>query len=127
VAGGVLVLCGPGDGGLHRRGDAECPHRHLKDAPFGALVAAFPNTGFMGVPLLVACWGRRPAGPVICTVLADLFITSSLCIALSQAGRRCRAHRAWARAAALRALQGRAVEPAALVDCAGRAGCRPPG
>ncbi|MCW5637869.1 MAG: AEC family transporter [Rubrivivax sp.] len=27
---------------------------HLKDAAFGALVAAFPNTGFMGVPLLVA-------------------------------------------------------------------------
>src|SRR5690349_5837195 len=26
----------------------------LKNAAFGALVAAFPNTGFMGVPLLVA-------------------------------------------------------------------------
>src|SRR5450432_3955306 len=25
----------------------------LKDAAFGALVAAFPNAGFMGVPLLV--------------------------------------------------------------------------
>ena len=31
---------------------------HLKDAAFGALVAAFPNTGFMGVPLLVAQIGR---------------------------------------------------------------------
>jgi malonate transporter len=32
------------------------------DAAFGALVAAFPNTGFMGVPLLVALLGpRRPA------------------------------------------------------------------
>jgi malonate transporter len=29
------------------------------DAAFGALVAAFPNTGFMGVPLLVALLGRR--------------------------------------------------------------------
>ena len=27
------------------------------DAAFGALVAAFPNTGFMGVPLLVALLG----------------------------------------------------------------------
>ncbi|RYF42222.1 MAG: AEC family transporter, partial [Comamonadaceae bacterium] len=27
------------------------------DASFGALVAAFPNTGFMGVPLLVALLG----------------------------------------------------------------------
>lgn len=57
----------------------------LKDAAFGALVAAFPNTGFMGVPLLVALLGPAAAGPVICTVLADLFITSSLCIALAEA------------------------------------------
>src|SRR5687768_12829512 len=38
---------------------------HLKDAAFGALVAAFPNTGFMGVPLLVALFGTAAAGPVI--------------------------------------------------------------
>jgi predicted permease len=57
----------------------------LPDAAFGALVAAFPNTGFMGVPLLVALLGPAAAGPVICSVLADLFVTSSLCIALAQA------------------------------------------
>ena len=57
----------------------------LKDAAFGALVAAFPNTGFMGVPLLVALMGTAAAGPVICSILADLFVTSSLCIALAQA------------------------------------------
>ncbi len=57
----------------------------LKDAAFGALVAAFPNTGFMGVPLLVALLGAAAAGPVITTVLADLFVTSSLCIALARA------------------------------------------
>ena len=56
----------------------------LKDAAFGALVAAFPNTGFMGVPLLVALLGPAAAGPVICTVLVDLFVTSSLCIGLAQ-------------------------------------------
>lgn len=56
----------------------------LKDAAFGALVAAFPNTGFMGVPLLVALLGERAAGPVIMTVLSDLFFTSSLCLALAQ-------------------------------------------
>jgi predicted permease len=58
---------------------------HLKDAAFGALVAAFPNTGFMGVPLLAALMGPSAAGPIISTLLADLFITSSLCIALAQA------------------------------------------
>ncbi|WP_088281520.1 AEC family transporter [Ideonella sp. A 288] len=60
-------------------------HVDLKNAAFGALVASFPNTGFMGVPLLVALLGPAAAGPVICTVLADLFVTSSLCIAVAQA------------------------------------------
>jgi predicted permease len=60
------------------------PRVGLKDAAFGALVAAFPNTGFMGVPLLVALLGPAAAGPLICTILADLFVTSSVCIALSQ-------------------------------------------
>ena len=54
------------------------------DASFGALVAAFPNTGFMGVPLLVALLGARAAGPIIVTIVVDLVITSSLCIALSR-------------------------------------------
>jgi malonate transporter and related proteins len=57
---------------------------HLKDAAFGALVAAFPNSGFMGVPLLVALLGPAAAGPVICTMLVDMFVTSSLCLALAQ-------------------------------------------
>ena len=58
----------------------------MKDAAFGALVAAFPNTGFMGVPLLVALLGPTAAGPVICTLLADMVITSSVCLALAQTG-----------------------------------------
>jgi malonate transporter and related proteins len=57
----------------------------LKNAAFGALVAAFPNTGFMGVPLLVALMGPAAAGPVISVVLADLIVTSSLCLGLAQA------------------------------------------
>ncbi len=81
---------------------------HLKDAAFGALVAAFPNTGFMGVPLLVALLGTAAAGPVICSILADLFVTSSLCIAIAQA------HGAagqGSRAAAWRALRGAMSNP----------------
>jgi hypothetical protein len=53
------------------------------DGAFGALVAAFPNTGFMGVPLLVALLGPRAAGPIIVTIMVDMVITTSLCIALS--------------------------------------------
>ena len=54
------------------------------DASFGALVAAFPNTGFMGVPLLATLVGAEAAGPVIITITFDMVITSSLCIALSR-------------------------------------------
>ncbi len=56
------------------------------DAAFGALVAAFPNTGFMGVPLLVALLGAHSAGPVILTMALDMLVTTSLCIALSRLG-----------------------------------------
>jgi hypothetical protein len=68
------------------------------------------------------------AGPVICTILADLFITSSLCIALA------RAHDAGGhngRAAALQALRGALSNPLpwaiALGALASLSGLRPPG
>ena len=54
------------------------------DASLGALVAAFPNSGFMGVPLIVALLGPSAAGTVILTMVVDMVITSSLCIALSR-------------------------------------------
>src|SRR3990167_2316682 len=54
------------------------------DASFCPLVAAFPHTGFMGVPLLVALLGPRAAGPAIVTIMVDMLATSSLCIALSR-------------------------------------------
>jgi predicted permease len=54
------------------------------DASFGALVAAFPNSGFMGVPLLVALLGTAAAAPSIVALSLDMVLTSSLCIALSR-------------------------------------------
>ena len=83
-------------------------HVHLKDAAFGALVAAFPNTGFMGVPLLVALLGPAAAGPAICTILVDIFITTSLCIGLAQAHD---ASGQGARAAVAKALKGALSNP----------------
>ena len=56
------------------------------DAAFGALVAAFPNTGYMGVPLLIALVGTAATAPALVTILIDLVVTSSLCIALSRLG-----------------------------------------
>lgn len=57
---------------------------HIKDAAFGALVAAFPNTGFMGMPLMTALLGSAAAAPMMVTLLVDMFITSSVCLALAQ-------------------------------------------
>ncbi len=78
------------------------------DAAFGALVAAFPNTGFMGVPLLLALLGPGSSGPVIVTIAIDMIITSSLCIALSRIGS---AGAQGGRRAALHALKGMAGNP----------------
>jgi predicted permease len=78
------------------------------DAAFGALVAAFPNTGFMGVPLLVALLGPFAAGPAILTILVDLVVTTSLCVALSRLDG---ADEHGAAKAAKNALQGVAMNP----------------
>ncbi len=78
------------------------------DAAFGALVAAFPNTGFMGVPLLVALLGPAASGPAIVTIMADLLVTNSLCIALSRLDG---AQQQGARTAAIQALKGVVSNP----------------
>ena len=82
------------------------------DASFGALVAAFPNTGFMGVPLLVALLGQAAATPVIVSLLVDMVFTTSLCIALSRLGLHGgAAGHLGAGQAAVRALKGVAANP----------------
>ncbi len=78
------------------------------DASLGALVASFPNTGFMGVPLLVALLGTKAAGPAIVTIVVDLVVTSSLCIALSRLDS---ADIHGAKVAAGKALRGVALNP----------------
>jgi predicted permease len=78
------------------------------DASFGALVAAFSNTGFMGVPLLVALLGAQAAGPAILTIMIDLVFTTSLCIALSRLDS---ADEHGASEAAKKALKGVALNP----------------
>jgi len=80
------------------------------DASFGALVAAFPNTGFMGVPLLVALLGAHAAGPAILTLTIDLIVTTSLCIGLSRLDG---ADEHGAAQAARRALRGVLLNPMA--------------
>jgi malonate transporter and related proteins len=96
-----------------RRSSRQLP---LSDAAFGALVAAFPNTGFMGVPLLVALLGPGAAGPAITTILIDLILTTTLCIVIAEAGQ---AAHGGPRHAAIQALKGAARNPLPWAVAAG--------
>lgn len=49
------------------------------------LVTLFPNTGFLGVPLLGALLGQASSGPLVATIVFDLVLTSSICLALAGA------------------------------------------
>jgi predicted permease len=46
------------------------------------LIAAFPNTGFMGLPLIGGLLGSAATAPVGATIVFDLVITTSLCLML---------------------------------------------
>lgn len=97
------------------------------DAAFTALTSAFPNSGFMGVPLLVALLGQAAAAPAIVALALDMVVTTSLCIALSQLGHTGND----ARAAVGRALRGMLSNPLpwsiALGMLSSATGVRPPG
>lgn len=93
----------------------------MKDAAFGALVAAFPNSGFMGIPLILALLGEQAVGVVIVTIVVDSFLTSSLCLSMARmqgvAGEP-RHWRALARAI-VRSLRGAASNPMPWAIAAG--------
>lgn len=54
-----------------------------RDLSFLALVGVFPNTGFMGVPLVVSIVGPDAATPAVAIVIFDMIVTSSLSVAAS--------------------------------------------
>lgn len=56
------------------------------DAAFAALIAVFPNSGFMGLPLLAALLGPASAGPVVSSIAIDMVLTTSVALALGQQG-----------------------------------------
>jgi len=91
------------------------------NAALGALVAAFPNSGFMGVPLLVALLGPQAIGPVIVLIVVDMVITSSLCIALSRLDQAEGRGGAAMLDAARKALKGVATNPMPWAIIAGAA------
>jgi len=54
------------------------------DTAFGTMAVAFPNTGYMGLPLLLSLFGPPAVGAAIVTILVDVLFTSSVCIAMSR-------------------------------------------
>lgn len=77
-------------------------HHNWNESAFGTMAVAFPNTGYMGLPLLLSLFGPSAVGPAIVTIVVDLFFTSSVCIALSRLDQ---AHTHGVRNALLQALQ----------------------
>ncbi len=57
-----------------------------RDAGLVALATAFPNTGFLGLPLLTGLLGAQAAGPVAATLIIDVLLLSSLCLAWAHRG-----------------------------------------
>lgn len=58
------------------------------DSAFGALIAVLPNSGFMGVPLLIALVGNQAAGPISASLLVDILLIQSIALAVSHFGSR---------------------------------------
>lgn len=58
-----------------------------RDGGLAALTAAFPNTGFLGLPLLTGLLGSQAAGPVAATLIVDVLLLSSLCLAWAHSDR----------------------------------------
>lgn len=52
-----------------------------RNGALAALVTAFPNTGFLGLPLLTSLLGPDAAGPVAATLIIDVLVSCSLAMA----------------------------------------------
>jgi predicted permease len=61
-------------------------HVSQRDAAFFGLAGVVPNSGFLGVPMLVALLGDRAAAPVILSIVADLLLVASIGLALAESG-----------------------------------------
>ncbi len=79
LASGLVVLGLALATGLHQR-------RGWLDSAFGGLIAVLPNSGFMGLPLIVALRGDHASGPIVTAVLVDIVLMQSIALALSQQG-----------------------------------------
>jgi malonate transporter and related proteins len=59
-----------------------------RDGGLVGLVTTFPNTGFLGLPLLTGLLGPSSAGPLAATLVIDVLLFSSLSLAWAHSQRR---------------------------------------
>ena len=84
----------------------------IEDAAFGALVTTFPNSGFMGIPLILALLGEQAIGSAVLALTVDVVLISSLCLAIAHARHEPgEGGRALLFAALAKALRGAAANP----------------
>jgi len=74
AAAGVLVLAAALAWAAQRRLDR-------LDGGMAGLVTVFPNTGFLGIPLLTGLMGAQAAGVLAATIVVDVLLFSSVCLA----------------------------------------------
>ena len=85
------------------------------DGGMTALVTAFPNTGFLGLPLLTGLLGHEAAGPLAATIVVDVLLFSSCCLAWAYAKAPGGSHAVWT------SLRGAARNPLLWSMAAGMA------
>lgn len=57
-----------------------------RNAAFYGLAGAVSNSGFLGVPLIVALLGEHAAAPVILSIVADLVVVASVGLLIAESG-----------------------------------------
>ncbi len=85
----------------------------IKDAAFGAMAAVFSNSGFMGIPLLLALLGEKAVGIIIVTLFIDQILISPLCMSIAHVQSNTGQPRSMSALllASVRSLRGAALNP----------------
>jgi len=76
-----------------------------------ALATVFPNTGFLGLPLLTALLGTGAAGPVMATLLVDVLWLSSLGLMWASSSPNAHSNRGSLLASSIQSAQGALRNP----------------
>jgi malonate transporter len=81
--GGLLLAYGAGGAVVLALALAWGAQRRLGrlDGGLAGLATVFPNTGFLGLPLLTGLLGPKAAGPLAATLVVDVLVFSSVCLA----------------------------------------------